>query len=158
MIGAGVTAYGASQVDGLRASGVLAYVAMLPVAVSIVYGFFLAVTSLAFRLVDLRDLLFRLFQGASYSGRWPLGIYPSWLRIALTVIVPDRARGDDSVECPRRAAVVGRLRSVGGCRRGGAGGEPVGVPTPHPGVLRRIVLIGCGNIARRTVIMVGLWT
>lgn len=61
---------------------------MLPVAVAIVYGFFLAVTSLAFRLVDLRDLLFRLFQGASYSGRWPLGIYPNWLRIALTVIVP----------------------------------------------------------------------
>jgi ABC-2 type transport system permease protein len=104
VIGGGVTAYGASQVDGLRASGVLAYVATLPVAVAIVYGFFLAVTSLAFRLVDLRDLLFRLFQGASYSGRWPLGIYPSWLRIALTVIVPIGL----AVTIPS-SALVGRL-------------------------------------------------
>ena len=87
-IGGCVTFYGASRVDGLGVADVLTYVALLPVAVSIVYGFFLAVTSLAFRLVNLRDLLFRLFQGASYSGRWPLGIYPAWLRIALTVIVP----------------------------------------------------------------------
>lgn len=88
LIGAGVTAFGASRLDGLAATDVMLYIALLPVAVVIVYGFFLAVTSLAFRLVDLRDLLFRLFQGASYSGRWPLGIYPGWLRVVLTAIVP----------------------------------------------------------------------
>lgn len=88
VIGAGVTAYGASRLDGLAASDIVLYVAMLPIAATIVYGFFLAITSLVFRLVDLRDLLFRLFQGASYSGRWPLGIYPGWLRVVLTAIVP----------------------------------------------------------------------
>jgi ABC-2 type transport system permease protein len=108
VIGGCVTAYGSSRVDGLGPSDVLAYLAMLPVAVSIVYGFFLAVTSLAFRLVNLRDLLFRLFQGASYSGRWPLGIYPSWLRIALTVIVPIGL----AVTIPS-SALVGRLSWAG---------------------------------------------
>lgn len=104
VIGGCVTVYGASRLDGLGVSGVVAYLALLPVAASIVYGFFLAVTSLAFRLINLRDLLFRLFQGASYSGRWPLGIYPHWLRIALTVIVPIGL----AVTIPS-SALVGRL-------------------------------------------------
>jgi len=72
----------------IAADDVVAYVLLVPAAAAVVYAFFLMVTSLAFRLVDLRDLLFRLFQGSSYSGRWPLGIYPNWLRVALTAIVP----------------------------------------------------------------------
>lgn len=88
VIGAGVVAYGATDVGGVGAGDVAVFVALLPVAAAIVYGFFLAVTSLSFRLVDLNDLLFRLFQGASYAGRWPLGIYAGWLRVVLTAIVP----------------------------------------------------------------------
>lgn len=107
VIGGCVTIYGAVRIDGLHAANVVAYLALLPVAIAIVYGFFLAVTSLAFRLVNLRDLLFRLSQGASYSGRWPLGIYPNWLRIALTAIVPIGL----AVTIPS-TAMVGRLSWV----------------------------------------------
>lgn len=104
VIGAGVTVYGATRIDGITVSNTISYVALLAVGAVIVYSFFLAVTSLAFRLIDLRDLVFRLFQGASYSGRWPLGIYPGWLRIALTAIVPIGL----AVTIPS-TALVGRL-------------------------------------------------
>lgn len=88
LIGAGVTAYAAVGLEAATAAEAIAYVALLPAAVAIVYGFFLAVTSLAFRIIRLDELLFRLAQNASYSGRWPLGIYPNWLRVSLTLIVP----------------------------------------------------------------------
>jgi ABC-2 type transport system permease protein len=29
-----------------------------------------------------------LFQGLYAAGRWPVGIYPNWLRIGLTFLVP----------------------------------------------------------------------
>lgn len=108
LIGGGVTVYGASRLDGVDASHVVTYLALLPAAAAILYGFFLATTSLAFRLVDLRDLLFRLSQGASYSGRWPLGIHPAWLRVTLTLIVPFGL----AVTIPS-AALVGRLSGTG---------------------------------------------
>lgn len=88
VVGAGLVVYGAGRVGGVGVLDRLAYLAVLPVGGVIVYSFFLAVTSLAFRLVDLNDFLFRLSQGASYAGRWPLGVYSGWLRVALTAIVP----------------------------------------------------------------------
>lgn len=88
LIGGAVVAYGASRVGGDNPADAAAYIVLLGVAACIVYAFFLAVASLTFRLIDLRDLLFRLFQASSYSGRWPLGVYPGWLRVALTAIVP----------------------------------------------------------------------
>lgn len=108
VIGGGVVVYGASRIDGIEAAHVVAYVALLPAAVAIVYGFFIAVASLSFRLINLRDLLFRLSQGASYSGRWPLGIYPGWLRVALTLVVPIGL----AVTVPS-TALVGRLSVTG---------------------------------------------
>lgn len=88
LIGAGVTVYAAAGLETVTAAEVTAYLALLPVAIAIVYSFFLAVTSLAFRIIRLDELLFRLAQNASYAGRWPLGIYPNWLRVSLTLIVP----------------------------------------------------------------------
>ncbi|MAT04895.1 MAG: hypothetical protein CL424_07620 [Acidimicrobiaceae bacterium] len=88
LIGGAVAAFGARDVAGVSPAHVAGYAVLVVTAFCIVYGFFVAVASLTFRLVDLRDLLFRLFQAASYSGRWPLGIYPNWLRVTLTAIVP----------------------------------------------------------------------
>jgi ABC-2 type transport system permease protein len=34
------------------------------------------------------DELHELFEGVYQSGRWPVGIYPGWLRIGLTFLVP----------------------------------------------------------------------
>ncbi|HRE03538.1 MAG TPA: ABC-2 family transporter protein [Ilumatobacteraceae bacterium] len=86
-LGAVVVVVGAVRQGGIGPAEVGLFVVTFPFGLAIIYGFFLAVTSLVFRLIDLRDLLFRLFQGSS-SGRWPLGIYPGWLRVVLTVVVP----------------------------------------------------------------------
>lgn len=88
VVGAAVTIYGAARLDAISVGNVVTYALLLPAGLAIVYGFFLAVTSLAFRLINLNDLLFRLTQNASYSGRWPLGIFPGWLRVSMTLIVP----------------------------------------------------------------------
>lgn len=107
LIGLAVVAYGANRSGGIDVSDAVTYTVLLGVAASIVYGFFIAVVSLTFRLIDLRDLLFRLFQASSYSGRWPLGVYPGWLRVALTAIVPIAL----AVTIPS-AALLGRLSST----------------------------------------------
>jgi ABC-2 type transport system permease protein len=34
------------------------------------------------------DQIVELFQGVYQAGRWPISIYPGWLRILLTFLVP----------------------------------------------------------------------
>ena len=34
------------------------------------------------------DEIHELFEGVYQSGRWPVTIYPGWLRISLTFLVP----------------------------------------------------------------------
>ncbi len=53
----------------------------------LVYCFWLIVTSIAFWVVRLGDF-FLVFQAIYAAGRWPVGIYPDWLRIGLTFLVP----------------------------------------------------------------------
>ena len=66
---------------------VLAFAAMLVLGVVMVYCFWLALTTTAFRLVRT-DSIVQAFEGVFQAGRWPVGIYPSWLRVSLTFLVP----------------------------------------------------------------------
>jgi ABC-2 type transport system permease protein len=34
------------------------------------------------------DEIVNLFQGVYAAGRWPVSIYPKWLRVGLTFIIP----------------------------------------------------------------------
>jgi ABC-2 type transport system permease protein len=34
------------------------------------------------------DEIVNLFQGVYAAGRWPVSIYPQWLRVGLTFIIP----------------------------------------------------------------------
>jgi ABC-2 type transport system permease protein len=52
-----------------------------------IYCFWLLVTTAAFWVVRM-DELHELFEGLYQSGRWPITIYPGWLRISLTFLVP----------------------------------------------------------------------
>jgi len=52
-----------------------------------VYCFWLIVTTSAFWLTRV-DHMVDLFQGLYAAGRWPVGIYPTWLRVGLTFLVP----------------------------------------------------------------------
>jgi ABC-2 type transport system permease protein len=52
-----------------------------------VYCFWLILTSTAFWIIRVDDLV-NLFQGVYAAGRWPVGIYPDWLRLGLTFLIP----------------------------------------------------------------------
>jgi ABC-2 type transport system permease protein len=53
----------------------------------LIYCFWLIVSSIAFWVVRLADF-FLVFHAIYAAGRWPVGIYPDWLRIGLTFLVP----------------------------------------------------------------------
>jgi ABC-2 type transport system permease protein len=69
----------------------LAEAAMFSVAllagVTIIYSFLLILATCAFWFVRLDNIL-NIFQSMYEAGRWPIGIYPPWLRTALTFLVP----------------------------------------------------------------------
>ena len=52
-----------------------------------VYCFLLAITTAAFWIIRL-DEVHELFEGLYQSGRWPVSVYPGWLRVMLTFLVP----------------------------------------------------------------------
>jgi viologen exporter family transport system permease protein len=52
-----------------------------------IYSFWLVLTTVAFWIVRV-DQIAELFEGVYQSGRWPVTIYPGWLRISLTFLVP----------------------------------------------------------------------
>jgi ABC-2 type transport system permease protein len=64
-----------------------AFVIALVLGASMIYCFWLILTIGAFWIVRM-DELHELFEGLYQSGRWPVGIYPGWLRISLTFLVP----------------------------------------------------------------------
>lgn len=53
----------------------------------ILYSFWLIIAALSFWFIRLQDIV-TIFQTMYQAGRWPVGIYPSWLRIILTFVVP----------------------------------------------------------------------
>jgi ABC-2 type transport system permease protein len=53
----------------------------------IVYSFWLILASLSFWFVRVENLL-EIFQSVYQAGRWPVSLYPGWLRFGLTFIVP----------------------------------------------------------------------
>ena len=53
----------------------------------IVYSFWVILATSAFWLVRVENILV-VFQSMYEAGRWPVSIYPGWLRFALTFVVP----------------------------------------------------------------------
>jgi len=79
---------------------------VLLAGVAIIYSFLLMLSTLAFWLVRLENILV-IFGTMFEAGRWPVGLYPPWLRIALTVVVPIAFAITVPVE-----TLVGRLEST----------------------------------------------
>lgn len=65
----------------------LAFVAALAMGGVLVYCFWLMLTSTAFWIVRV-DHMINLFQGLYAAGRYPVSIYPRWLKTGLTFLVP----------------------------------------------------------------------
>ena len=54
---------------------------------AIIYSFWLMLATLAFWFIRVENIL-QVFWSMYLAGRWPIGIYPSWLRWTLTLVVP----------------------------------------------------------------------
>lgn len=71
----------------LQAWQAWAFVAALILGGIMIYCFWLILTTTAFWLIRIGELV-NLFEGLYAAGRWPVTIYPDWLRLGLTFLVP----------------------------------------------------------------------
>ena len=63
------------------------FMVMLLSGTIIIYSFWLILATLAFWFVRVENILM-IFQSMYEAGRWPISLYPGWLRYGLTFIVP----------------------------------------------------------------------
>jgi ABC-2 type transport system permease protein len=63
------------------------FMAMLLAGGVIIYSFWLILSTLSFWFVRVQNIL-QIFQSMYEAGRWPVSLYPGWLRYGLTFIVP----------------------------------------------------------------------
>lgn len=66
---------------------ILAFIAALVMGSIMLYCVWLMVTSIAFWVVRVNEIV-NLFEGLYAAGRWPVSIYPDWLRTGMTFLVP----------------------------------------------------------------------
>ena len=66
---------------------VASFILTLVSGIGIVYSFWFMLATLSFWLVRVENILV-IFQSLYEAGRWPIGIYPRWLRSTLTFVVP----------------------------------------------------------------------
>ncbi|MBI5962544.1 MAG: ABC-2 family transporter protein [Chloroflexi bacterium] len=65
----------------------LGFLAALIMGGVMLYCVWLMVTSISFWVIRVHEIS-NLFEGLYAAGRWPVGIYPDWLRTGLTFLVP----------------------------------------------------------------------
>jgi viologen exporter family transport system permease protein len=83
-----VIAVGISRLQTTVGAGnALAFLALLLIGASLLYCFWLVLATGSFWVVDMW-FLSDLFEGVYQVGRWPIGVYPGWLRYSMTYLVP----------------------------------------------------------------------
>ena len=86
--GAIVIAVGVAGLEtSVTVGTVLGFVGLLAVGVVLIYCFWLIIATGAFWIIRMW-FIGELFEGVFQTGRWPIGIYPGWLRYSLTYLVP----------------------------------------------------------------------
>ena len=73
--------------ESVGALQALAFAFALLCGGAMVYSFWLILATFTFWFVRLENILV-IFQAMWEAGRWPIGIYPPWLRSILTFVVP----------------------------------------------------------------------
>lgn len=63
------------------------FISMLLTGAVIIYSFWLILATLAFWFVRIENIL-EIFRSMYEAGRWPVSLYPGWLRFILSFIVP----------------------------------------------------------------------
>jgi ABC-2 type transport system permease protein len=83
-----VIAVGVARLDHAVSVGdVLAFAGLLVVGAVLIYCFWLIIATGAFWIIRMWFIA-ELFEGVFQTGRWPIGIYPGWLKYSLTYLVP----------------------------------------------------------------------
>jgi ABC-2 type transport system permease protein len=72
---------------GLSAVDVVAFVVTLTAGMVLIYCLWLMVTAGAFWVVRM-DMVQDLFTGMYRAGQYPVTVYPTWLKLILTYLVP----------------------------------------------------------------------
>jgi ABC-2 type transport system permease protein len=89
VVGIGVMIVGITRI-GLRLDvvSVVLFLVTLVAGLATVYGFLLMLSTLSFWFIKLDNILV-IFQALfGNAGRWPVTIFPAWLRPVLTFVVP----------------------------------------------------------------------
>jgi ABC-2 type transport system permease protein len=89
--------------ESVDAARLALFIGTLLAGMTVVYSFWLMLATCTFWFVRMDNILF-IFQSMYDAGRWPLSIYPGWLRTMLTLLVPVAF----AVTVPAEA-LVGRL-------------------------------------------------
>jgi len=71
----------------LSAYDALLFGSVLLTGGAIIYSFWLILATFTFWFLRIENILV-IFQSVYEAGRWPIGIYPHWLRFVLTFLVP----------------------------------------------------------------------
>jgi ABC-2 type transport system permease protein len=107
LLGSAVLAVALTRLGG-RVGGEQAgmFALMLLAGVAIVYAFWLILATTSFWFVRVENILV-IFQSMYEAGRWPISLYPPWLRYGLTFLVPVAFATTVPTE-----ALIGRLDST----------------------------------------------
>jgi ABC-2 type transport system permease protein len=88
VVGLGVIGFAMARLPyGVGVVEVAAFLVTLALGAVIIYCFWLLITIGSFWVVRMEHVA-ELFNGLYQAGRWPVTIFPGWLRIAFTVLVP----------------------------------------------------------------------
>ena len=88
VLGAGVLIVALVRLgDAVGAGQAAAFAVALLAGGAIVYSFWLILATCSFWFVRVENILV-IFQSMYEAGRWPVSLYPGWLRFALTFLVP----------------------------------------------------------------------
>jgi ABC-2 type transport system permease protein len=88
LIGVVVLGYAISQLQStIGWLEAIAFGVALVLGGVMIYCFWLLLTTIAFWIVRV-DEIAELFEGVYQTGRWPVTIYPGWMRTSLTFLVP----------------------------------------------------------------------
>lgn len=63
------------------------FLLMFITGIIVIYSFFMILSTLSFWFVRVENIL-EIFRSMYEAGRWPVSLYPGWLRYGLTFIVP----------------------------------------------------------------------
>jgi ABC-2 type transport system permease protein len=88
IIGGSVLGYALTQIGGsIGLAEAVAFAVVVTAGGVMIYCAYFIVITMSFRVISLEDVM-DLFNGVYETGRWPVTIYPTWLRGMLTFLVP----------------------------------------------------------------------